>query len=178
MMFNVTMSNMPTYLASHHLGDAGTAGAVIATTMVGGAFSGFFFNRLTRKLGDYLIPFSFSMFFIGFTMLNLFSASLPVVFVAVFIVGTSGSLCPAQCIFSSSRVLDPTNSAVAATFLSSVAPGSGGFLSPIIFTNITQALVPDSTAFRYQFVGVAALVVAAVFLFLIRRRRSKTASVS
>ncbi len=42
LMFNVTMSNMSTHLDANHLGDAGTAGTVIATTMAGGVFSGFF----------------------------------------------------------------------------------------------------------------------------------------
>lgn len=174
LIFNVTMSNLPTHLETNHLGSAGTAGAVIAITLVGGVFSGIFFDKLSSRLRDYTISISFSLLFIGFTMLNIFSASLPMIFIAAFIIGISTSLCLSQCIFSTSNVVDPTNSALAATFLSCVAPGSGGFLSPVIFTNITQALVKDSTSFRYQFVGIAALLVAAVcFLTTLRREKRK-----
>ncbi|SHI20067.1 Major Facilitator Superfamily protein [Sporobacter termitidis DSM 10068] len=173
LMFNVTMSNLPTHLESHHLGNAGTAGVAIAATMAGGVFSGIFFDRLSARLRDYMIPAAFLLLFAGFTMLNLFDASLPVIFVAVFLIGISSSLCLPQCIFSSSNVVDPTNSALAATFLSCVAPGSGGFLSPVVFTNITQALVRDSTSFRYQFVGLVALMAGVIYLFNTRRREKR-----
>lgn len=176
LIFNVTMSNIPTHLTMNHLGNAGTAGTVIATTMAGGVISGIFFDRLSSRFRDYMIPVSFILLFIGFTMLNIFSASLPVIFIAVFLLGTSTSLCLPQCIFSSSNCVDPTNSALAATFLSCIAPGSGGFLSPVIFTNLTQLLGGDSTSFRYQFVGLVSLALGAVY-FLSTRRREKRKSV-
>jgi MFS family permease len=177
LMFNVTMSNMSTHLEANHLGNAGTAGTVIATTMAGGVFSGIFFNKLSSRLRDYMIPVSFALLFIGFTMLNVFSASLPLIFIAVFLIGTSSSLCLPQCIFATSNIVDPTNSALAATFLSCVAPGSGGFLSPVVFTNITEALVPDATGFRYQFVGTTALVVAVVYFFSTLGREKRKSAV-
>lgn len=173
LIFNVTMSNLPTHLESNQLGSAGTAGVVIAMTMAGGVLSGIFFDKLSLKLRDYMIPVSFIILFIGFTMLNVFSASLPLIFIAVFLIGTATSLCLPQCIFSTSNVLDPTNSALASTFLSCVAPGSGGFLSPVVFTNITQAIVRDSTSFRYQFVGIIALLAGIVYLFSTFRREKR-----
>lgn len=172
-IFNVTMSNLPTHLEANHLGSAGTAGTVIATTMAGGVFSGILFDKLSSRLRDYMIPVSFFIIFIGFTLLNVFSASLPVIFIAVFLIGTTTSLCLPQCIFSSSNVVDPSNSALAATFLSCVAPGSGGFLSPVVFTNLTQALVKDSTSFRYQFVGVIALLAGVLYIFITFRREKR-----
>ena len=47
------------------------AGTVIATTMAGGVFSGLFFDKLSSRLRDYMIPASFVILFIGFTMLTL-----------------------------------------------------------------------------------------------------------
>lgn len=175
LMFNVTMSNLPTHLEANHLGNAGTAGVAIAVTMAGGVFSGIFFDKLSSRLRDFMIPTAFILMFLGFTMLNIFSAWLPLVFVSVFLIGMSTSLCLPQCIFSSSRCVDPTNSALAATFLSCIAPGSGGFLSPVVFTNLTQAIVPDSTGFRYQFVGIAALVFGALYFFDTLRRNRRAA---
>lgn len=172
LMFNVTMSNIATHLESNHLGSAGTAGTVIATTMAGGVFSGIFFDKLSGRLRDYMIPISFILLFVGFSMMSIFSTSLPLIFLAVFLIGTSTSLCLPQCIFSTSNIVDPTNSALAATLLSCIAPGSGGFLSPVIFTNLTQSIHPDSTVFRYQFVGVAALA-AGVFYVVNTIRREK-----
>jgi MFS family permease len=177
LMFNVTMSNLPTHLETNHLGNAGTAGTVIATTLAGGVLSGIFFDKLSSRLRDYMIPISFIIIFIGFTLLNIFSASLPVIFFAVFLVGMSTSLCLPQCMFSASNVVDPSNSALAATFLSCIAPGSGGFLSPVVFTNITQALVKDSTSFRYQFVGIIALLAGVVYILTtLRREKRRSAS--
>lgn len=165
LMFSVTMSNLPTHLQSNHLGNAGTAGIVIATTMAGGVCAGIFFDKLSGKIKDYVLPLSMGILFLGFTILNIFSASLPAIFIGAFLAGTTTSLCIAQCIFATSNLLDSSNSALAATFLSCIAPGFGGFLSPVVFTNITQALVPDATGFRYQFVGIVALILG-VLLFL------------
>lgn len=176
MMYTVSASNISTHLSSNGLGNAATAGAATAVLLAGGVVSGAFFHKLSQKLGDYLIAVAFTVLFLGYSMMNIFAGSLPLVFVSVFVAGASVSLCLSQCIFSASNRLDPTNSATGATILSTVAPGIGGFLSPIIFTNVTQWLGGDSTRFRFQFVAFCALLVAVVF-FLGSLRRSKGSKV-
>jgi hypothetical protein len=46
----------------------------------------------------------------------------------------------------------------------------------VVFTNLTNALVPDSTAFRYRFVAGCAFVIAVILFLRNRFARSKTAA--
>ncbi len=172
LIFNVTLSNLSTHLSDAHLGNAATAGVSAAVLMAGGVFSGLFFEKLTAIFRDKLIAVAFLFIFIGFSILSIFSTSLLMINVSVFLNGMSISLLLPQTILSTSNIVDPSNSATATMFLSSIAPGAGGFLSPVLFTNLTQLLVKDSTQFRYQFVGIVALAVA-ILLYINTIRREK-----
>jgi MFS family permease len=178
LIFSVTASNLSTHLKTNNLGNAGTAGAVIATMMAGGVLAGLIYDKLASRLRDMMIPVSFFLVFAGFTMLNIFHGNLMMIFFAVFISGMSLSFCLPQCIVSSSNYIDPTNSPLASTQLASVAPGLGGFLSPVLFTNLTLALGGESTAFRFQFVGIVSLVLGVAYIFIIYRsgKTSQTSS--
>ncbi len=180
MIYNVCNSNLSTHLADNRLGDAATAGLASAVLMAGGVASGLVFSKLSSKFGDYLIFFAFLAVFIGFTVLNVGHMSLAAVFVGVFIVGSSLSLIIPQCLFSVSKCVDPTSSSAATTLVCCLAPGAGGFLSPVIFTNLTTAIAGPSTNFRFQFVGVLALAVgiAAVLLTLRSEKRAAGALLS
>jgi sugar phosphate permease len=113
------------------------------------------------------------------TILNVFSASLPCAFVGVFLAGVSISLLGPQCIFSSSNCVDVRSSAVASSLINGLGPGMGSFLSPVIFTNLTNAIVPNSTNFRYQFVSVVAMGLAVILAALtaLRAKRRKAGRV-
>jgi MFS family permease len=172
LMYNVSAGNLSTHLAVNGLGNSATTGIATAVLMAGGVVSGTFFNKLSVKLDDHMIPLAFFILFLGYTLLNLFTSSLVLVLISVFVAGTAVCLCMPQCVFSVSKVVDPTNSAMASTIIASVAPGFGGFLSPVVFTNLTQWLGGSSTQFRFQFVGFIALA-AAVFYFLNNVRRGR-----
>jgi MFS family permease len=173
LIFNVTLSNLSTHLSSNHLGNSATAGITAAVMMAGGVFSGLFFDKLTSKFHDKMIAFAFFVVFIGLTLLNIFHTSLFMVFISIFINGMAVSMLLPQCLLSTSNIVDPSNSATATMYLSSIAPGSGGFLSPVVFTNITQLLVKDSTQFRYQFVGFVALGIGILLLLNTLRREKR-----
>ena len=176
MLSNVVTGNISTHLQTHSLGNAGTSGTVIASMMVGGVLAGLLYNKLASRLGDLLIPASFAILFVSLTMLNILGTSLPVVFIAVFLTGIALSLCLPQTIVASSRALDPTNSALASMIITGVAPGVGGFLSPVIFTNLTLALGGESTTYRYQFVGIVALAAGVVYFLSTLRRKKRQAA--
>ncbi|NLT14983.1 MAG: MFS transporter [Clostridiales bacterium] len=176
MIYNVCSSNLSTHLADNGLGDAATAGLASAVLMAGGVASGLVFSRLSSKFGDYLIFFAFLAIFIGFTVLNIGHMSLMAAFIGVFIVGSSLSLIIPQCLFSVSRCVDPTSSSAATTLVCCLAPGAGGFLSPVVFTNLTMALAGPSTNFRFQFVGVLALAAGIVAALLTLRSEKRAAA--
>ena len=82
-----------------------------------------------------------------------------------------------RCIFAVSTLVDRSTSATATVIASSVAPSLGRLLSPIIFTNLTNALFGDSTVYRYGFVAFVVLLlgIAVTAVTLVRSRKTGSA---
>ncbi len=177
MFYTVTNSNLSSHLAEANLGDSAVTGYANAVMMTGGILAGIGFGRISKIFKDQIITLSFVLLFVGFTILNLFQNYLIADFIAVFIIGVTMSMIIPQCMFDVSKRVDQTNSATATMLFSSIAPGVGGFLSSIVFTNLTMWLGGDSTQFRYQFVGFISLAFA-VFIFFNTRRRTKIMAAS
>lgn len=177
LLYTVTNSNLSSHLAEANLGDSAVTGVANAVMMTGGILMGIIFGKVSSIIKDHIITLSFVLIFVGYTVLNLLQNYLLADFIAVFIVGMTMSMIIPQCMFDISKHVDKTNSATATMIFSSIAPGFGGFLSAILFTNLTVLLGGDSTQFRYQFVGFVSLV-AAVFVFFNTRRRAKKSEIS
>jgi MFS family permease len=182
MIYNVGASNLSMHLADNRLGNSATAGLAAAIQMAGGVASGLIFSKLSVKFRDYVIALAFAAVFVGYTILNLGHTSLAAAFAGVFFAGASLSMIIPQCMFNISNVVDETNSSTSTMIFSSVAPGTAGFLSSIIFTPLTKSLGNATTEFRFQFVGFIALALAAlIFLITVRRagkRKDKKAEQS
>ncbi|MCL2401716.1 MAG: MFS transporter [Oscillospiraceae bacterium] len=174
MLHNVGPINLSTHIINGNMGDTATTGIATALMMIGGVVSGMLFPKLSTVFRDNIFPIAFVLQFIAFSMLNLFSYSLSMTLAAMFISGTSTSLFIPRCIFNVSNLTEPSNSATASTLISSVAAGSGGFLSPVIITNLTLAFGGDSTRFRYQFTAIVCLILAGLLLMNNIRRQRKT----
>jgi MFS family permease len=177
MLHNVGPINLSTHIINGNMGDTATTGIATALMMIGGVVSGLLFPKLSAVCRDNIFPIAFTLQFIAFSMLNLFPYSLTMTLAAMFISGLSTSLFIPRCIFNVSNMTEPSNSATASTLISSVAAGSGGFLTPVIITNLTVALGGDSTRFRYQFTAIVCLVLAGLLLFNNIRRQRKAVSV-
>jgi len=173
MVYNVIGSNISTHIAK--MGNSTVAGYAMALQMAGGACCGIFFGKISKKVGEFTACMAFVVVGICMLLLSFFPESLPVTFLAVFIGGTALSLMMPTCVFSVSKVTNETSSALATSITSCVCPGMGSFLSAMVFTNLTTKLYGDSTAMRYRFVGIVALILAAVVFVLIavRTRRTK-----
>ena len=169
-MYNVATVNVSTHLAEGGVGDSSTAGIATAFLMVGGVAAGLVFPKLSQILRDYLFAVTFTLMAIGFTLMNLFPASLAVTLAAMFLCGSTMSLLVPRCIFNVSNLSDPTNSATATMLVCCVAPGGGHFLSPVIMTNLTLALGGESTRYRFQFTAFVCLALAiALFAYDFRK---------
>ena len=169
MTYPVVGQNLSTHLRNSGFENYSTlAGVCSSIQMVGGVCTGLVFGRLSKKLRDDIMVLGCVMLFLGFLLLSLFSSSLPVTIVAVFVAGCSISMFQPWSTYGVSVYSDPTNSAITSVIISSIAPSSGGFLSPVFFTNVTNAIVKDSTVFRYRFAAIFVLVFGAV-LFLVNR---------
>lgn len=173
LVYNVLGSNLSVHIKD--IGGSDIAGILTAVQMLGGALVGIVFGKLSKKLGDFTTCFAFIAIFIGMMILSLFPGNLVMTFVAVIIAGTAMSLMLPQCLFSVSKVVNSSSSALATSITSCIAPSGGGFFSAMVFTNLTQALYGDSTVLRYRFVSFVALA-CAVILFVIFSYRKKKAT--
>lgn len=173
MLYSSCGLNISTHLANGGFGSPATAGFASAVQMAGGVAAGLLFGKLSSKLKDLMLPAAFAALFIGFTMLNLGRAVLALNLAGVFIAGVSLSMLFPYCIFSASKYVDETNSATAASLVQAMAPGLGGFVSPIILTNLTAAFYPAAQMhLRYQLLGFITLALGALF-FAANRLRAR-----
>ena len=173
LIYCVGGSNISTHLAP--LGSTALSGVATAIQMAGGVVCGLFFGTLSIKLRDKMMSLAFVAIFVGMMILSLFPDSVVMSFVGMFICGMAMSMMLPQCMFSTSRVVRESNSALATSLTSCIAPGFGGFFSAMVFTNITHALYGDSTVLRYRFVAIVALVMAVLFFLLVTYREKKAA---
>jgi MFS family permease len=178
MLFVVCNGNIAVHLTLAGFENTTLIGLVAAAQMAGGAALGLFFVRISSALKYALPAAAFFMLFISYTVLNVFHGSLVLQFIGVFFLGMSLSLIGPYCVIAVSHFVDTSTSAFATSLITGFAPGIGGFLSPVIITNLTRALAGDSTNYRYQFVAFLALgcgVAMAVITYVRRRKREKDA---
>ncbi len=175
MFYSACGMNISTHIKSGFSNYSSVAGLCNAVQMAGGAFAGIFFGKLSAKLKDMILFLACLLLFAGYTLLSFFQSSLAPILISVFLAGTSLSLFMPRVTFCVSTYSDPTNSALTTLFISSLAPSMGGFLSPVIITNLTETLSPGSTIFRYRFLAFAALAlgIAVAGDTLSRRRKEK-----
>jgi MFS family permease len=169
----VSGSNLSVYVQDQlKLGDSATTGILTAVSMCGGTISGLFFGKLSKKLKDFVLPFAFFVLFLGY-LINSQANSVFVIAVGAFLLGSTMSMVMPQCIYSISLYVNERSSSLASSLGMSVAPSLGGFVSPGIYTSITQWLSGDSVSFRYLFTGFVALFFGVLILIftVIRKKR-------
>lgn len=172
LLYTVSSVNISTHIAK--LGNSATSGILVAVQMGGGVVSGLLFGRLSDRFDDMVMVIACAALFAGYLLIGVFASSLILITLGVFIAGMSLSLMLPRCVFSVSTLGDSSNSATASVIITSVAPSTGGFLSPIIFTNLTNALSKDSTVFRYLFVaGVVLIFGLTIALITLRQVKKK-----
>lgn len=168
MIYGVGGGNLSTHIRQNipNVDDSAMAGIAVAIQMGGGVLSGLLFGKLSEKFKDMIMVVACGAIFVGFMIISLFASSLAMIFVGALITGMSLSMMLPRCIFSVSTLVDKSTSATATVIASSVAPSLGGFLSPVIYTNVTMALFGSLTVYRYSFVAGAALVFGIVIAFM------------
>ena len=174
MLYSTCGINMSSHIKDGFENYSTVAGFANALMMAGGAVSGFFFGRLSKKIKDMILVLACILLFTGFILLSFNQSSLPLILISVFLAGTSLSLFLPRCIFDVSTFSDPTNSALTTLIISSIAPSLGGFSNPLVITHLTNALSPASTVFRYRFAGTAALVLG-ILIAIVTLARAKKA---
>lgn len=175
LIYTVGGTNISNHLKAANIGDTATAGIATAVQMGGGFVMGFLFNKVSGLMKDYALALAFGIIFVGYTIINLGQHYLMLDLVGIFITGTAVSIMIPQTLFSTSNRVTAANSAAATAMVNTIFPGLGSFLSPGVFTTVTNAIAKESTNFRYQFVAVTALVVCGVLIITttVRARRER-----
>ncbi len=167
--------NLAVHMAASGIDHAAIVGTLASFQMIGGAMFGLVFGRFSVRFKDYTLAIGFFCLAFGLLLLSVCGTSLVLAFTSVFLTGIAMSMLGPQCTSSMSEHVDSGSSALASSLINGLAPGLGGFLSPIIITNVTTALFGESTSFRYQFVAVFAVVCAVIVALLtyVRSKRDK-----
>ncbi|MDR0862532.1 MAG: MFS transporter [Oscillospiraceae bacterium] len=174
MVYNVLSQNISTHLARMGA-SASVSGFAVAFSMGGGVISGLLYPKLATKLHDRMLALAFFEMAVGFALLFVFDASVVITMLASLIVGMSMSTLVPQCNFAVGELSTPVTSVVATLLLCSVSPSLGGFLSPVIFTNATEAMFGDVTASRFGFMGALSLALGVVLTVWLGRKKRKKA---
>lgn len=178
MLFVVCNGNLAVHLTNSGYTDTTLIGLVASVQMAGGAAFGFFFAKVSGRLKDRLPEIAFFMLFLSYTALNVFHGSLVMQIFSVFFLGMALSVISPYCVIAVSGCVDASTSAFATSLITGFAPGIGGFLSPLILTNLTNRLGGSSTSYRYQFVGFLALGCGALMAAATMLRRKRKAAQS
>ena len=91
--------------------------------------------------------------------------------VAAFVGGGSLSLIFPYFLIAIAGQVDPSVSVISSSLILSVGPNFGSFVSPMILTNLSNALFGPVVAARFLLAAVAAIVLAAVLLLLQLRKK-------
>lgn len=175
-VYNVLGANISVHLKALDLGNTTVSGYITAIRMLGGVCSGILFSKLSKKLGNFTTVLAFLVVFFDMTMLSIAKSIVPII-IGEFIGGMGLSLMLPQCMFSVSKVVDKTTSALATSITQCIGPSLGSFLSAMIFTNLTTKLYGPDTTMRYRFVSFVALGCAAAMFVIFTIRKNRDAKV-
>jgi MFS family permease len=165
--------NLAVHMAASGINNAAIVGALASCQMIGGAVFGLIFGRFSARFKDYTLAIGYVCLAVGLIILSVCGASLVLAFVSVFLTGAAMSMLGPQCTSSMSEHVDAGSSALASSLINGFAPGLGGFLSPMIVTNVTTAIAGESTRFRYQFVAAFAIICAVIIAIFTHLRAKK-----
>ncbi len=164
-VYNAVPNNLTMYLTEKGMGTSTTAGMLTSAFLAGGAVAGIIYGIIGRRLQNKVIYLAFLLVIIGSSVLFVTNA-LPVVFVAVFVAGSSVSFTMSQCTVRLAVVEKPENMTVAMAALMA-ANSLAQSIAPV-FTKLS-AIVFHTDAVVYRFLlmsilGILLLVVTAVLL--------------
>jgi MFS family permease len=174
MTYAVFANNFSSHLQSHGYANFSVlAGTGIAINLLGGTIAGFFYSKLGRAFGDYVIVISYGCLAAGFVIVSAFPGSVPMMYLGAFVAGASLCLATPQGIMSVSRYTNQDNSFFGTLFFNCICNGTAGFLAAPVYTGITLAIAGDDTIFRYYFVAGCSALFGIIFFFIIAARRKK-----
>lgn len=162
-------TNMALFLEQNNIGGPSLAGVVISFITVGGMLTNLFLARLDELFGKYFITMMLLGMGIAFMLLSV-STVLPLIIISVSLVGFGGALLPLLTVKAFDRVEPHQADQTVAITISFVFLGQ--FISPIVLDTIGKLFNNNDVQFKYAFLSVVILIIVAINVFLLIRKRS------
>ena len=163
-------TNISLLIVERRLGGTSLSGTATSVFMLGGCLFGFIFTPVMRTCKRATPSVAFLLVAASY-LLVYFTGSVPALMVAAFVGGGSLSLIFPYFLIAIAGQVDPSVSVISSSLILSVGPNFGSFVSPMILTNLSNALFGPVVAARFLLAAVAAIVLAAVLLLLQLRKK-------
>ena len=163
-------TNISLLIVERGLGGTSLSGTATSVFMLGGCLFGFIFTPVMRTCKCATPSVAFLLVAASY-LLVYFTGSVPALMVAAFVGGGSLSLIFPYFLIAIAGQVAPSVSVISSSLILSVGPNFGSFVSPMILTNLSNALFGPVVAARFLLAAVAAIVLAAVLLLLQLRKK-------
>lgn len=161
MLYNVYMSNISLLLGERGFSSSSMAGLSNAVFMLGGVFCGFFFDRLSARFRDFLFSIGFLIQGMGFLVVSQLS-SLPLMMAVSFVAGAGLSCCLPRCIYAIISEIPAEMATIASALVYSIAPNVAIFVSPSVFSVLSDVIEQDGAKGKFGIAGILSLAFAVV----------------
>ncbi|MDD2717367.1 MAG: MFS transporter [Candidatus Wallbacteria bacterium] len=165
------------------IGTGQMAGMFLALLALSGSLAGMLLNKMLKKFGSAAVPLGMLTMGIGYGILGSASAAW-MVFLAMIFIGVAGGIISPPLMLRATKIVPPVLRSMTVAILSS-AILFGQFLSPLALkaaTAISRAVAPiispelsagyiNTAIFRFNFLSILLLVMAATGFFLTRKNR-------
>ena len=162
-------TNVSLLISERALGGTSLSGTATSVFMLGGCLFGFIFNKVMHTCKGATPSVAFLLVAASY-LLIYFTDSVGALMVGAFIGGGSLSLIFPYFLIAIAGKVDASVSVISSSLILSVGPNFGSFVSPMILTNISNAVFGPVVAARFLLAAIAAIVMA-VLLFLLQLKK-------
>ncbi len=166
-IYNVVPNNLTMYMTEKNMGSSTVAGMLTSIFLLGGAVAGIIYGIIGKRMQNKVIILAFLLVIAGSIVLFL-TNSLPVVFLAVFVAGSSVSFTMSQCTVRLAIVEKPQNMTVAMAALMA-ANSLAQSIAPV-FTKISAVVFrTDAVVYRFLLITILGIILMCVTGVLLRK---------
>ena len=163
-------TNISLLITERELGGTSLSGTATSIFMLGGCGFGFLFNPIMQKCKKATPSIAFLLLAASY-FLVYFTDSVPALMIGAFVGGGSLSLIFPYFLIAIAGQVDASVSVISSSLILSVGPNFGSFVSPMILTNLSDAMFGSVVAARFLLAAIVATVLAALlFLLGIRKK--------
>ncbi|MCD8151535.1 MAG: MFS transporter [Clostridiales bacterium] len=172
-VYNIIPNNLTMYITEKGIGNSTVAGLLTSVFLLGGAVAGIVYGGIGKYLQDKIIPVAFFLVIAGSLTLFL-TNSLPLVFIGVFVAGTSVSFVMSQCVCRLAVVERPENMTLAMAFLMA-ANSLAQSIAPV-FTKLSAIVFrTEDVVHRFLLIAVLGAILLCVTGILLRWEKRMSA---